>query len=47
MSRIYMFLSLIMIATGMSACSSDCGERGTASDDQAEVYRPAGGESRP
>ncbi len=45
MSRIYLFLSLVLITSGMTACSSDCGDRGTASNDQAEVYVPMGGES--
>jgi len=44
MSRFSYLFATILLAVGMSACSS--GDRSTASDDEAQVYRPALGETR-
>jgi hypothetical protein len=42
MSR-FIILSLVLATMGLGACSTTC-DRGTASDDEAKVYKPTMGE---
>lgn len=47
MSRLYSILALVVLITGMSACSSQPADRSTASNgEEAQVYKPAVGEVR-
>ncbi|MBS1985745.1 MAG: hypothetical protein JST16_16425 [Bdellovibrionales bacterium] len=46
MKNSLLILGLMLVTVGLSACSSSCGNRSTASEDDVQAFKPTPSEVR-